>query len=421
MKLALVYTGAGTFYGQPMGLLFLAAWLKRHAPQWTVRIVDANWEDPLDVLLREPWDVCGITAMTGQYENASKLAKFLRAAHLGPVLIGGVHISTCPTAMRPEFDAAFYGEGEMKLAAYLNGQPSPAGIVSLQDYPDLDYSLLDNRYFVRRPIRAWQDSVVEAMLITSRGCPYSCRFCSTTQFWQKYRPHETEWVIRQLRHLAGLGVTHVQIYDDLFALSHQRLKELAEAFEREGLHRVIKGMSGMSRANLIDDEMCDYLRRLNFRRISFGFESGSDRVLRYLKRTGASMAINKRAMLTARRNKLACVGSLMLGNPTETATDMLRTTWFILWAWWHGVEDLWPFVLTPYPGTEFWQLAKERGVVSDNMADWNKLTIRSKIVGEALLCDIPRWQFVLIWYLTQLVLLPFKVRKAFNLIWSWRK
>jgi radical SAM superfamily enzyme YgiQ (UPF0313 family) len=404
-----------------MGLLFLAAWLRKFNPGVEVRIIDSNWEDPLKVLLCEPWDICGITSMTGQYEKASNLARLLRTKRgIGPIILGGVHISTAPLSLRPEFDYSCLGEGEQWLSHFIQtGESKSFSPISLKDYPDLDYRLLNPRYFQRRPIRTWQASVTEAMIITSRGCPYHCRFCSTTAFWQTYRTHEVDWVIRQWNHLADLGVTHLQVYDDLFTVSKPRLREIATAFEAAGLRRKIQAMGAMSRANIIDDEICDLLKSMNFKIVSFGFESGSDRVLKYLKKSGCGVDLNRQAVITAKRKGLRVVGSLMLGNPTEAASDMFRTIRFILWFWWRGGEDIWPFVLSPYPGTEFWELAKSKGKASDKMDNWNSLTIHSKRVGPAKLCEIPRWQFVPIWYLAQAALLPFKLMKAFKMAKSW--
>ena len=88
---------------------------------------------------------------------------------------------------------------------------------------------------------------------------------------------------RQLSQLDDLGVTHVTIFDDLFATNKARLREIATRFESAGLRSRIKSLAVNARADALDAETCDLLRALNVQIVGFGLESGSDRVLRYLK------------------------------------------------------------------------------------------------------------------------------------------
>jgi hypothetical protein len=82
------------------------------------------------------------------------------------------------------------------------------------------------------------------------------------------------------------------------------------------------------------------------------------------------------------------------------------------------VDDIVPYIAAPYPGTEFWEIAKQRGRVSDQM-DFSKLALHTKGMGHALMLDIPRWQFFLVWQLVQVSLLPVRVRKVGRMLRSW--
>lgn len=409
-----------TELGQPTGLVYLASWVRKELPGWSIRVIDANHENPENVLLHEPFDVIGISAMTIYYEQAHHLARKLKESRIkAPILLGGVHISTCPASIRPEFDVTIPGEAEHKLVEYLNGLPPTSDQkVLLAEYPDLDLSLYHPDSWRPKLLRHWHDVVVEGTLLTSRGCPFKCRFCSTTHFWNRYRDHTPEWVVRQMQALGEKGVDRLAIFDDLFTVNKPRLKAIAEGFEKAGLHKVIKGAAIQGRAEVTDDETCDYLRRMNVTYVGFGIESGSDRMLKYLKKSRASVLVNNQAIERCQKHNIQCGGSVMFANPTETAREMLATIGWILRAWLKGVDDIVPYIAAPYPGTEFWEIAKQRGRVSDQM-DFSKLALRTKAVGQALMLDIPRWQFVLIWQLVQVSLLPFRLRKVWRMARSW--
>ena len=412
----------------PLGPLFLASWVRKHCPEWDVRIIDGNWDEPWMALMKGHYDAVGISAMTCQYEAAVKLAKLTKVAqpHV-PVILGGVHVTTAwQYGFDPAFDVLMPNEGEIKLANYLNGLPWAmcAGKLSLQDYPDLRWELLNERYWEPRVIRTWQAEVREATLITSRGCPYKCTFCSTTAFWDGYRTHTPQWIIRQLVALAERGVTHVQIMDDLFTARLSHVREVAQRFYDAGLHKCIKGIGVQSRANLVDRELCDLLRSMNVKIMSFGFESGSQRVLQSLKVNSACVEANRGAVQEVRQAGLRPIGSVMFGAPGETWSDMWRTVAEIVRMAWLGIEDMWMFVATPYPATQFWELAEQRRTVEDAKKNWDSLKLGGLWPAKARLSDVPRWQFLTTWWAARAAMaLCFKSRKAWRLIKAavWRK
>lgn len=413
MKLALVYLSTGMFHGQPFGLLCLTSWIKKYVPQCEVRIVDSNWENPEAVLTKEHFDYIGISAMTGQFDRAKRLSKLLRSSGCPPLLIGGVHVSTCQSSTN-DFDVVLRGEGEKQLVDFLTGQIPKPEPVSLIDYPDLDYRLLNPSYFKPRLCRVWQECIVEAILITSRGCPYHCQFCSTTVFWNGYRAHESEWVVRQVEHLADLGVTHLQVSDDLFLCNKNRFKRIVELWRAKGLHRKIKVVGCNSRANLFDIETIELSKSINVKTIQFGFESGSDRILKQIKVTGASNELNRKVLKLSNGTGIKITASMMMGMPGETFLDMMKTVYFILWSTFKGIDDIWLYLATPYPSTLWWSIALERGNVSNEM-DFAILKLRDKLPINSLLVDIPKWQFWLCWWLAFVALLPLKARKLFKL------
>ncbi len=80
-----------------------------------------------------------------------------------------------------------------------------------------------------------------------------------------------------------------------------------------------------ARVNLIDDEMCEILKKLNVKLVRFGFESGSERVLKYLKAGSASVKQNKEAIMICKRHNLTVLGAVIFGSPGETIEEMNET------------------------------------------------------------------------------------------------
>ena len=384
MRIGLVSLGRGV----PIGLVYLGTYLKKHKVD--VRIIDSNFQDVYAEVMCGDFDLIGISAMTVYYGDAIRLARHLKQLGV-PVIIGGVHISTLPSSFEDCFDGAVLGEGEEVLLQIAEGgnykgllQGKP--IENLDDLPLPDWSLVDKRYFAHTPSTTFGEFGVGGNILTSRGCPYKCLFCSTTQFWGKLRFHSAEYVVDMLEDL----ITHyhanlIQIWDDLFTINLPRIEKIRELLVRRGLASKRIKYNCQPRANLVNDELCRLLKEVGVTMGIFGFESGSDKVLGYLKNDTVTVYENMKAIDCFHRNGLKVQGSVVLGSPTETIGDMYCTLQFVDFCIRMGVERLWVFVLTPFPGTVMWSIAKQRGRVRDANFDWDSLTCHN--VDKPLLLD----------------------------------
>lgn len=167
-------------------------------------------------------------------------------------------------------------------------------------------------------------------MMTSRGCPFNCTFCSSIKMWKKARLFSAEYVVDEIEFLIKKYKTEViYIVDDLFIISKERVKKITELIEQKGLNKKVK-LSVFCRVNLIGEEILNYLKRMNVVHISFGFESGSERILNYLKKGAVTLKQNEDAIELCRKiGGIKVAGSFIIGSPTETKKDMQETLDFI--------------------------------------------------------------------------------------------
>lgn len=412
MKIALVSTAQKSGC-PPIGLVYLASYIQNHT-QYKVDIIDANYQDIFRTDYAE-YDLIGISAMTVNYTKALELANWIRFWHNTPLIIGGVHISTCPESFHPIFDSMIIGEGERAFIELLYDLETDRlkkvyqaeFSNNLNNFAFPNWDLIDKRYFTKQFNTTFAEWGIEGWLLTSRGCPYRCRFCSSTQFWNKVKFHSDKYIINCLENLKKKNVTHIQIWDDLFTIDKNRLRRLALYFKNSGVK-----FNCQPRINCIDDEICQILKDSNIILCIFGFESGNTRILRYLKNDiSLSIKQNKKAIKLCRKYDLDVQGSVMFGSPTETLSEMFDTLKFMLWCLFNGVQRLWAFVTTPFPATEFWKYTPKD-------ISWDKLSHHNITTPLLLDKSVKLWQFRIIMFLAHRIEDLFKVKKLWKIIKS---
>ncbi len=391
MKLALVHLAPDSTE-PPLGLASMAAYLRSYADFHGAVIVDAD--HPLDTLLKTKPDLVGISALTYQYPAARALAAELRAAMPRvPLILGGYHISVFPDHLAATaFDVGVIGEGEQTLCELVklfqrDGSLAPAGlrqihglvfrneqrameltpprplIEPLDQIPMPAWDLFQRRSDYLAPRRGLFHRLgVYPAMLTSRGCPYQCAFCSPTRFWGHFRLFSAERVVEEMEWLARTcQADGLFIWDDLFTVNRTRLRRIADLFEANGLHRRLR-LCIFGRTNLLDEEMADLLQRLRVEGIFFGLESGSQRVLDYLKKGTVRVENNYRALRLCKARGMRTVGTLIIGAPVETEEDLEDTRRL---ATSPDLDYAMICHLTPLPGTEVWEEARHDGLVSN--------------------------------------------------------
>lgn len=411
MKIALVFLNNNDTH-PPMGLAYLASYLQRDIDDIDIKIIDSCFNDVMEELFRDDFDLIGISAMTVEYGDALELACKIKNEKDIPIIIGGVHISTLPSSFKNCFDLGVIGEGEQTFREIIRsfikyGKLNYSDLIKvdglvfskdtnmcvtntrkfiepLDSIPLPAWHLVNKNYFKRNALVTFGEFGRHGVILTARGCPYNCVFCSTRKFWHKVRLHSPEYVINQITDLVcNYGVSHIQIWDDLFVVDKKRLEKVVSLFEDSSLKGHV-AFNCQPRANLINDEICELLKRMDCNIVLLGFESGSDRMLKYLKGGNVTVEQNKNAIRTCVRHGIKIQGSVIFGSPTETLEDMQKTLDFLDFAYTSGANRIWSFVMTPFPATKMWEIAKERNVVNDDM-DWSLLS--HEMIDSPLLLD----------------------------------
>lgn len=387
----------------PLGLCSIATYLEKYSNFKDTIIIDINFDDIFKRLEEEKPDIVGISAMTIYYSRAIKLAEEIKKRFNIPIIIGGNQISTLPESLEKCFDIGVIGEAEetMKelIELYLEKnrlsssdlhkikgivfhennkivktEPRPP-IVPLDKIPILNRDYLNKKYFRKVRSSATGEFEVDYKIPTSRGCPYRCKFCSPAVMWgNKVRFNSMERVAEEIKiGIEKYNATYIKFMDDLFAVSKERLKELYEKLKKEGIIGKVK-FGGTIRANLVDDELCILLKKIGIVATSTGYESGNEEMLKYLKGGSVTVKDNYYTILLFEKYKIPNVGSFIFGSPNETLEQMRDTLNLIKFAYKHKMRFMLVYLLKPFPGTEIWDIAKERNLVSTHM-DWETLTL----------------------------------------------
>ena len=365
----------------PLGFGYLASALRDafcHS-HFEFRVVDRDVENTIPQF--KP-DIVAITAVSPNFNRAAAYARIAKQNGL-PVIIGGVHISAQPSSLTGDMDVGIIGEGERTIVDLLTifedeSSLHPDAVCRVQG---IVYNR-DGTYVItqqRPPVTPLDQISMPARdlltfphmsILTSRGCPYRCVFCSASCFWGSIRFFSPEYVVRELTHiLENYPVPNniIIIWDELFIADKQRLRDIVNGMENNGLLGKCTFWCH-ARANLVTDEVAALLNRMGVRRVSMGLESGSPPVLQYYKGPTVSIRDHENAIGTLKRHKIVPEASFIIGAPQETRADFLQTIQFM--KKYQLKAEL--YLLTPLPGTPIWDYAMQKGIVSEEM-DWGIL------------------------------------------------
>jgi len=379
----------------PLNLLYLSAYLE--SKNISVKILDGQVDDLSEQgLIRDikqfnP-NIVGISCHTPLVYPAHRIAKTVKSfSRQITVIMGGPHPSVLPeeTIADENVDTVVRGEGEITLFQLVKAIKSGANLNSIlgityrdngkivvnPDRPlttDLDSLPLPSRHLIS--IREYHPQAdiyyrsPSTIMITSRGCPYKCIFCASRRIsGHKYRARSPEKVIEEIDILVNqYGIKNIGIADDNFIVNRKRTEKICDILIKEGYNRRMDWSCAL-RADGVDEPLLKKMRAAGCRCICVGIETGSQRLMKILNKHLKLEKVEEGVKMM-RKAGIKVRGTFLLGVPTETEEETLQT---INFAKKLNLDFAKFNIITPYPGTELYEMAKERGLVGDDT--WSRL------------------------------------------------
>lgn len=348
-----------------LGTAYLASYLRKYGRFNDIQIVEAgqNFDaSKYDV------DIVGISSVTQNFNIAKEIAEKAKRGSNPLVLVGGHHITALPSNLTENMDVAVLGEGEqttLEIAQAHKNKP----LDKQRTRTSKLIRPLDKIPFPARDLMKLDKHHVN--MFTSRGCPYKCVFCSSTFFWKSVRFFSANYVVSEISEVvATYNPSRINISDDLFIANKQRLRNISYKIQNERTHRAVE-FHCTARANLINHTVACLLKNMNVRTVSLGLESGSNRILQYLKGNSVTVEQNEKAVNILKRHGLNVSATFIIGSPTETSEEIMETYKFIQRSKLDGGDT---FVLLPFPGTKVWEYGEQKGQLNDFM-NWDDFEI----------------------------------------------
>jgi radical SAM superfamily enzyme YgiQ (UPF0313 family) len=318
----------------------------------------------------------------------ARLLGALRARFPGAVLVCGGENATAfadeMLAQAPALDACVLGEGEATfidlLAAVAAGLPL-SGVAGLAvrgegaarrtprraRIADVDgvarpaWDLFPIARYLARRSQGGVDRGASMPVLTSRGCPYICTFCSSPEMWTtRYTRRDPEDVVDEIADLvARYGVENVDIHDLTSLLTKEWTLELVDAMERRGLRISFQLPSG-TRSEAVDQEVAERLHRAGCRNFTYAPESGSVRTLRLIEKKVKLDALRASARASVRAG-LKTHANLIIGFPHETLADLADTFRLSQDLAGDGIHSVSVMLFAPYPGSALYRALRDEG------------------------------------------------------------
>lgn len=390
--------GVGTLY-PPLGLAYIAAIGERCGHE--VKVVESeamgySYADIERLITEFQPDVLGMQSFCTTIKRNYKVAEI--AKKINPkiqILLENVHVTLFPneSIKKDCIDFLIQGEGEIVFENFLkelDGKKNfknVKGLVWKQNkkiiqnprqelIKNLDSLPLPSRHLF--PMAKYKASANlrgkrTLNIMTSRGCPYRCTYCNSSQtFGKTHRWNSAARVVEEIKQLKEVyGIDCIQFYDETFTLNKKRIFELCDKLIQE---KVDIPWSCFTRVNLVNKELLVKMKEAGCYQIFYGVESGVQRLLDLMKKDITLDQIRE-AFKWTKEAGMETLASLMFAMPTETVQDSEDTIKFALeldpdYAQWQKT--------TPYPGNELAKTCLENGELLTD--DWSKFTSWNEVV-----------------------------------------
>lgn len=390
----------------PLGIAYMAGVLQEN--NIDVEILDASAEDmdfkdvEKELLKRKP-DLVALTALTPTIGRALETAQVVKETLPDSIVVmGGYHptFNFIETLEDENVDIVIRGEGEyimLNLVQALENQSSlhdVKGIVFedknskeivvnpeaplIQDLDELPFPALN--LLPMKKYRLLDMDTHMTTMITTRGCPMQCSFCSSAAMHgKKIRERSVENIVDEIEYLnTNYDIDTIAFMDDTFTLKKRKVMAICD----EILKRNIEIMWGCtSRVDTLDEKLLKKMKEAGCITIFIGVESADQQQLNNMCKN-TTIAKIENAFKIAHKLKIRTIASVALGMPGDTKEIMNKTVKFV-----HKLKPNYAIysLATPYPGTRFYKEAFEKNLIK--IKDWSKYTLITPIL-ETIDCSL---------------------------------
>lgn len=362
----------------PLNLAYLAALAEKQGHE--VRIIDGEVEEMycdevVDEVIKFNPNLVGMTATTPFYHFVEEIAVIIKEKLPDvPILVGGPHITVLrEKTFKDCFDYGFIGEADKSFPLFLEkyekgGDISEIPGILFRDGEETKYtgdvSLVTNMDSLSTPafhllkmdkykIGTLQEIKNFAPIMTVRGCPFKCIFCSTKIFGRNLRKRSPELVVEDIKYLKNkYDINHFIFLDDTLTLDKKHILKICDLIIKEKLDITFEGST---RANLVDEEIISKMKEAGLIRLSFGLES-VDKNIRKIMRKEVPLESYINANKITNKYGIETLNSCMIGLPGETKETIKKTLSFLRDS--PEIKQANISIAVPYPGTELYYMAK---------------------------------------------------------------
>jgi radical SAM superfamily enzyme YgiQ (UPF0313 family) len=379
----------------PLGLAYIASVLRQ---SHEVKIIDSNIlnyaiSDVERELRSFNPDVVGITSVTPSIYEAYKVAETAKKVREDcKVVLGGPHATFMPRQTMEEcryIDIIVRGEGEETTSELIENIEKGAplnevkGITFREKNEIIDteprpfIKNIDDIPFPSRdllPMHLYKfNGVKYTTMLTSRGCPFKCSFCSSSRLFGGYwRGRSPENVLEEMKIVyEEYGIRNIEFMDDTFTLNQERAEKICDEIIKQGWD-ISWGAS--SRVDTLSKKLVEKMKKAGCWIIFLGIESGSQKILDAIGKR-ITLEQVKKAVKILKDAGIQVLGSFIIGFLQDTKETIKETIKFAKSLNLNYAEFS---ILTPYPGTPIFDYAKKHGMLLTE--DWSKYTAIEPIV-----------------------------------------
>ncbi len=383
----------------PLGLMYIAAVARDAGHKVQLLDVDPNEIDVVEKASTFMPDLIGLSFLTTEFEKACLLSHKLKKTFTNTILCcGGVHTTVDTENVLRQFNVDFcvVGEGEKAFIEVCKR------IEANQPYEDVkSIWLLKNSQLIKNPRRELIENldsipfpardlvnfaniyltlpgvirgkyIRSTSIVAGRGCNFNCSCCSVNKmFGRQYRLRNYDNVLKEIIYLKKrYGVKGVFFMDSTFTANKKWIMSFCQEIIRRGVKFV---WTCNTRANVVDKEILDIMRKAGCIQIDYGVESGSPKVLEILnKKITVQKSIS--AVKMTQNAGIRVGANFMLGNPGEDINDLQMT--FNLAKELKADYTIFFFSI-PYPGTKLEEVARKRNLIPNDASYGNRWNLRT--------------------------------------------